>query len=131
MSSGSHPRQRGAPLGEGGGKLVGEHVFVLDRIRIEVALEQRIRYRYVHPRVLPEGEGWRIVSPNCSRKVTPDGGDIDIALLMPAPSAEAPDAWMLHARDHARNEWMPRLRAPSLDAALQRLVTDPDRMFWQ
>ena len=36
MSSGSHPRQRGAPLGEGGGKLVGEHVFVLDRIRATV-----------------------------------------------------------------------------------------------
>ena len=131
MNSGSPSRQRGTPLGEGGGKLVGEHVFVLDRVRIEVALERRIRYRYVHPRVLREGEGWRIVSPNCSRNVTRDGGDIDIALLMPAPTADLPDAWMLHARDHARSEWMPRLRAPSLDAALQRLVTDPDRMFWQ
>ena len=111
-------------------------MFVLDRVRIEVALEARSRYKYVQPRVLREGEGWKIVSPNCSRNIAPDGGEIDIAWLVPVPSHDPglpglPSAWLLHARDHARACWTLKLRAATLADALARLVADPAREYWQ
>jgi hypothetical protein len=117
----------------GTGQLVGGHVFVLDRVRIEVALEARARYKYVQPRVLREGLGWKVVSPNCSRNVHPEGGEIAIAWLVPtqAPSATVPSGWLLHARDHAQDCWVLKLRAASLGDALDRLVADPQREFWQ
>lgn len=126
----------GGPGGGGpgdGGSLVGGQVFVLDRVRIEVALEARQRYRYVRPRVLREGPGWKVVSPNCSRNIDPAGGDIDIAWLVPAPSSRPgqPGAWRLHARDHAAGGWVLKLHAATLAEALQRLVQDEQREFWQ
>jgi len=119
--------------GHGTGQLVGGHVFVLDRVRIEVALEARSRYKYVQPRVLREGLGWKVVSPNCSRNVHPEGGEIAIAWLVPTQSASAglPGGWLLHARDHALDCWVLKLRASSLADALERLVADPLREFWQ
>src|SRR5665647_817969 len=39
--------------------------------RLERALRERVRYRYVQPRVLREGESFRIQSPCCSRNVDP------------------------------------------------------------
>ncbi len=77
-------------------------VFELDRRRIQRALRERVRYRYVQPKVMGEvdadGEpaGWRIVSPCCSRNIDPDGGEIDIAWLQPLPDSR----WRLHMRDH-------------------------------
>jgi hypothetical protein len=49
--------------------------------RIERALRERARYRYVSPRVLRDADGFRIESPCCSRNVDPGGGVIDIARL--------------------------------------------------
>jgi hypothetical protein len=120
-------------LDGGTGQLVGGHVFVLDRVRIEVALEARARYKYVRPRVLREGLGWKVVSPNCSRSINPAGGEIDIAWLVPTQSADTglPGGWLLHARDHAQDCWVLKLLAPNLANALERLVTDPLREFWQ
>ena len=75
----------------------------LDQRRIERALQARTRYKYVHPRVLREGLGWKIVSPNCSRNVDAQGGEIDIAWLVPHSGG-----WLLYSRDHVQDCW--RLR---------------------
>lgn len=123
----------------GTGSLVGGQVFVLDRVRIEVALEARSRYKYVRPRVLPEGAGWKVLSPNCSRNVDPAGGEIPIAWLLPAPPPghADPDApgpaqgWLLHAHDDATGRWVLKLHAVHLTEALERLVLDPAREFWR
>jgi hypothetical protein len=122
------------PPGEAGsGSLVAGHVFVLDRVRIEVALEARSRYKYVTPRVEREGLGWKVVSPNCSRNVDASGGEILIAWLVPtqALATGAPCGWLLHARDHANGCWLLKLRANTLAEALERLVSDERREFWQ
>ena len=94
--------------------------------RVQRALRERVRYRYVRPQVLLEGQAYRIQSPCCSRKVDPQGGMIDIALLVPHGSNQ----WCLCSRDHARHEWVPRLRNAPLDALLQALCSDPERQFW-
>lgn len=124
------PDEPGRPADTG--SLVGGQLFVLDRVRIEVALEQRSRYKYVHPRVLREGLGWKVVSPNCSRNVDRDGGEIDIAWLVPTqtPDTGVPGAWLLHARDHVEGCWRLKLRAPTLAAALDTLVRDEARDYW-
>ena len=77
---------------------------VLDLVvrRVERALKERVRYRYVKPLVLREGESYRIQSPCCSRKVDPSGGLIDIALLVPHESSH----WCLCSRDHANGTWV-------------------------
>ncbi len=102
-------------------------VFDLVRERIERALPRRCRYKYVHPRVEPAGEGWQIVSPNCSRNVCADGREIPIAWLQPA----APGLWHLYGRDHGGERWCLKLAAVPLAHALTRLCTDPQREFWQ
>jgi hypothetical protein len=94
--------------------------------RLERALRERVRYRYVRPRVLQEGEAFRIQSPNCSRNVDPAGGVIDIALLVP----HGTNSWRLSARDHAAGEWVPRLQHATLDDVLDALCIDHDRQFW-
>lgn len=123
----------GGTGGRGSGSFVGGQVFVLDRVRIEVALEARQRYKYVRPQVLQEGLGWKVRSPNCSRNIDPAGGEIDIAWLVPTPPVDAglPDAWLLQARDHAAACWRLVLRASTLAEALERLVQDEAREFWQ
>jgi hypothetical protein len=98
----------------------------LDQARILRALAQRERYRYVQPRVEPEGEGWKVVSPNCSRNIDASGGDIDIAWLRRADDGR----WTLHARDHARQCWAARASGLCLADALARLCTDPQREYW-
>lgn len=94
--------------------------------RLERALRERVRYRYVEPRVLREGEGFRIQSPCCSRNVDPSGGLIDIALLVPG----AGKGWSLSSRDHASGTWMPRMSDEPLDALLDTLCIDSERQFW-
>ncbi|WP_245591282.1 hypothetical protein [Derxia gummosa] len=99
----------------------------LDRKRIEKALKDRVRYKYVHPEVLPaEPAGWRIVSPCCSRNVDPDGGVIDIAWIEPL----AEGGWRLHARDHKAQAWIAQQDSPRIDALLEVVKTDPQRVFW-
>jgi len=97
----------------------------LEPHRIERALRQRSRYRYVRPQVLPEGGGWRIVSPCCSRRVDAAGGIIDIAWLEPLGGHR----WRLHAREHAAARWRAVDDGP-LPALLERLSSDPLHQFW-
>jgi hypothetical protein len=101
-------------------------VVSLDRVRIERALAGRQRYRYVRPRVEPEGMGWKIVSPNCSRNIDPSGGDIDIAWLLPCNQSR----WLLHGRDHAQGCWRVMAADLTLADALARVCADPQREFW-
>lgn len=99
----------------------------MDWRRIERALEKRERYRYVSPSVIPEHGGYRIASPCCSRKVDPEGREIDIARL--EYDAQL-DSWHLYSKDHARNEWL--LQADGrLHELLSYLNADPQRIFWQ
>ena len=114
-------RGRGAPPPAGGGTLVD-----LTGVRIARSLGRRSRYRYVQPRVEREGQGFRIVSPNCSRTIDPTGGDIPIAWLVPAGA----DRWLLYRRDHARQDWTLHAEAQPLAAALRRLCDDPLHEFW-
>lgn len=94
--------------------------------RLERALRERVRYRYVQPRVLREGESFRIQSPCCSRNVDPSGGMIDIALLVPS----AGQRWCLSARDHVNGTWVSRFKDEPLDALLDVLCIDKERQFW-
>ena len=121
------PRSRPGAA-EQGGMLVGGHVFVLDRVRIEVALEGRHRYKYVHPRVLREGLGWKVVSPNCSRNIDREGGEIDIAWLEPEPDGRG--RWRLHRRDHRCALWTLHSEGLTLPEALTLLCEDSSREFW-
>jgi len=117
---GSGPsRRRPAPAGRG-------VVVALDRAAILRALAARQRYRYVQPRVEREGDGWKIVSPNCSRNIDRAGGEIDIAWLV-----REGRGWSLYARDHAAGAWALKLQAAPLADALRRLCDDPQREFWQ
>jgi uncharacterized protein (DUF1919 family) len=94
--------------------------------RMERALRERVRYRYVQPQVLREGDAFRIQSPCCSRKVDPTGGLIDIALLVPHYGSH----WCLCSRDRANNTWEPRHQDVSLDLLLDLLCVDSERQFW-
>lgn len=104
----------------------GGEISSLDQRRIERALEARTRYKYVHPRVVREGLGWKIVSPNCSRNIDADGGEIDIAWLVPHSGG-----WLLYSRDHVQDCWRLRGQDQVLFALLAHLCADPDREFWQ
>ena len=95
-------------------------------VYIRRALNERVRYRYVQPRVLREGEAFRIEAPCCSRNVDPEGGVIDIALLTPM----AGGGWQLHARDHAAGAWMLQQCSMQLDELMDVLCVDAQRLFW-
>ena len=102
------------------------NVFDFDRARILQALDRRERYKYVQPAVEREGAGWKVVSPNCSRNVDPEGGVIDIAWLVPKAGL-----WQLHARDHVRRAWVLKAAGLTLAAALDLLCADAAREYWQ
>jgi hypothetical protein len=93
---------------------------------IERALRNRVRYRYVRPRVLRDDLGWRVVSPCCSRNVDSAGGVIDIALLQPS----GPVGWRLYSRDHAGGAWVPRDESDRIQDLLDAICLDPERVFW-
>jgi hypothetical protein len=104
------------------------HPNELDRKRIERALKTRKRYRYVTPKVATTVGGYRIESPCCSRNIDPDGGVVDVALLLhDADSAR----WELFRKNHARGLWQLDSTHERLHAALDRLSADPERRFWQ
>ncbi len=102
------------------------NVLTLDRARIVRALSHRERYKYVRPQVQREGMGWKVLSPNCSRKVDAAGGTIDIAWLVPVGGG----LWLLHARDHQQGSWVLKGWGLSLEQALARLCADPHREYW-
>ena len=116
-------RARGAAGASAGGTVVVS----LESERIRQALEERTRYKYVQPRVVREGLGWKVVSPNCSRNVDPQGGEVDIAWLVPSNGGE----WLLFSRDHAQDCWQLRHHERSLSAVLAHLCADHEREFWQ
>ena len=105
---------------------VSGQVHDLMQHRLERALRERVRYRYVQPNVQVEGDCYRIESPCCSRKVDPTGGMIDIALLVPHEG----NSWCLCSRDHANHSWVARAQNESLDTVLDLLCVDSDRQFW-
>ncbi|GGF51915.1 hypothetical protein GCM10007301_09190 [Azorhizobium oxalatiphilum] len=100
----------------------------LDRKRIERALEDRARYRYVSPTVAKVEGGYRISSPCCSRKVDPTGGIIDVARLIHLPDT---GEWQLFAKNHGLEEWRLHSTHPRLADLLALLNEDPERIFWQ
>ena len=93
---------------------------------IERALKDRVRYRYVQPRVLHDGESFRVEAPCCSRNVDAEGGVIDIARLTPAPDG----SWALQVREHAAGVWVPYAEGLSLGEALDTVCVDAERTFW-
>lgn len=100
--------------------------------RMQRALRERVRYRYVRPQILREGENFRIQSPCCSRNVDPNGGLIDIALLVP-DATDSPDGrnhWSLCSRDHTNQVWVVQLRNRPLEVLLDALCMDDARQFW-
>jgi Protein of unknown function (DUF3024) len=98
----------------------------LDRVRIERALRQRARYRYVQPTIAPADDGgWLITSPCCSRNVDPHGGIIPIAWLEPHDGV-----WTLYARDHVHDSWLVHHEARNLKELLDEVCVDPLRVFW-
>ncbi len=113
----------------------GRVVLALDAARVERALAQRTRYRYVQPRVARQGAGWRVFSPNCSRSVDPAGGEIPIAWLEPMAvgaegGAPARQRWRLHAHNHGLGQWVTIAEGLTLEDALARLCQDPLGLFW-
>ena len=107
-------------------------------VRVQRALQQRVRYRYVQPTVTRLGDGFHIESPCCSRNVVPDGGVIDIALLLP-PGARGPStvdglgdvaSWRLYERNHTCAFWVLHEQAGQVDELLDLLCLDARRVFW-
>ncbi len=119
------PDRTPAPPGERARPPGGARVLEIDGRRILRALRHRVRYRYVQPRVVRDAEGWRIVSPCCSRNVDAGGGLIDIALLRPEAGG-----WRLFARDHQRATWIEQERSEQIHDLLDLLCLDPQRVFW-
>jgi hypothetical protein len=106
----------------------GEHPNEFDLRRIERALESRERYRYVTPRAVATEGGYRIESPCCSRNIDPEGGVIDIALLL---FDQERMRWQLFRRDHERRTWELDSAYARLHELLEALNADVDRAFWQ
>jgi hypothetical protein len=118
-------------------KLIGEtatrpspHPNDFDRKRIERALQSRKRYRYVSPSVAVVAGGYRIESPCCSRNIDPDGGVIDVALILYEVDADGA-AWQLFRKDHDSETWELDSTYERLIELLDRLNVDPERLFWQ
>jgi hypothetical protein len=106
---------------------VALHPNELDVRRIARALAGRGRYRYVSPHVSVAARGYRISSPCCSRRVDPQGGEIDIAWI---EYIESTGWWRLHHRDHAALRWVPYAEFARLLELLAHLNRDPGRLFW-
>lgn len=99
-----------------------------DRRRIERAIADRKRYRYVSPSVHQIGGGYVVRSPCCSRNVEAHGGIVDIALLL---HARAPQPWRLYRKDHERRQWQLHALYERLSDLLEHLNADPTRQLWQ
>lgn len=105
--------------------LVAPNAF--ERKQIELALRKRKRYRYVRPKISLVETGVLIESPCCSRRVDPDGGMVDIAMLQHAASG----AWLLYWKDHVAGQWRLHSVRERLAETLETLQDDPERIFWQ
>lgn len=121
MSIASALRRRPAPVA------MARHPNEIDLMRITRSIEQRERYRYVSPTVGTVVGGYLVRSPCCSRTVDPDGGEIDVAMMI---WDENRREWTLLRRDHALECWLEDGRFARLGELLERLKTDPARIFW-
>ncbi|QRG09457.1 hypothetical protein EZH22_04065 [Xanthobacter dioxanivorans] len=100
----------------------------LDRKRIERAIKARKRYRYVTPRVLATDGGYRIESACCSRNIDPEGGVVDIALMLfDGEQGE----WQLFRKNHGTRVWELDSTHERLKEVLDLLNDDSERKFWQ
>ncbi len=104
------------------------HPNEFDRRRIERALKERERYRYVSPIVAGMTGGYRIQSPCCSRNIDPDGGVVDIALVIHDAGR---GGWQLFRKDHVKGVWEADSTFDRLIELLDVLNADPERRFWQ
>lgn len=104
------------------------HPNELDLRRIVRTITERTRYRYVNPAVLPVEQGYLIRSECCSRKVDPDGGKIDIAMILWDRDR---GEWSLQRKDHPTSSWVEDGRYARLPEALLRINADPLKLFWQ
>jgi len=100
----------------------------MDLKRIERALSDRKRYRYVSPIVQATTEGYLITSPCCSRNIDPDGGIIDIARLEYVLDKQN---WRLYRKDHKTGTWVFHADFQALPPILALLREDSERRFWQ
>lgn len=103
------------------------HPNEFDLRRIARSLDARERYRYVSPHVTLAERGYRISSPCCSRRVDPQGGEIEIAWI---EHIESSGWWRLHHRDYATARWVPYAEFARLNELLTHLNRDPGRLFW-
>lgn len=104
------------------------HPNVIDCRRIERALLERRRYRYVRPRVVSMADGYRIEAPCCSRNIDPDGGIVDVALLFHDSDERR---WILFSKDHRKDSWVAHSLHPTIHGAIDIIVSDADREFWK
>jgi hypothetical protein len=107
--------------------VAGSHPNEVDRLRIQRALAQRKRYRYVTPHVRGVAEGYLVQSPCCSRNVDTGGGPIDVALLQYALT-QGP--WQLFRRDRRQQHWQMHGNYARLPELLLELNEDSLRVFW-
>jgi len=96
--------------------------------RIEQSLENRRRYRYVSPIVLKTPGGYRVQSPCCSRNIDPDGGVIDIAMMI---FEQREGGWRLLRKNHGLGVWELDSEHARLPELLSYLNEDAERRFWQ
>ncbi|MEK6750176.1 MAG: DUF3024 domain-containing protein [Pseudomonadota bacterium] len=108
--------------------LANAHPNDVDRKRIERALANRKRYRYVEPLVLATPGGYRITSPCCSRNIDPSGGMIDIALMLYMSSQ---GVWSLYRMNHPERQWVLHSELARLNELLAQINEDQDRIFWR
>jgi hypothetical protein len=99
-----------------------------DRKRIERALANRKRYRYVSPSVHVVEDGYLVRSPCCSRNIDPDGGVVDVAWLQYVQGSRP---WRLYRKDHRTKQWQLHSLYDRLLELLVQLNADPQRRFWQ
>ena len=120
-------RTNSRPRLEAAGGQEGTNVFALDGARILRALKERRRYKYVRPRIIHDGWGWVVMSPNCSRSIDASGGEIPIARFQHAQDG----SWEIEAYDHAAGRWVFKANCPRLSEALALVCEDPKREYWQ
>ena len=104
------------------------HPNEFDRRRIERALGDRKRYRYVSPSVATTAGGYLIEAPCCSRNIDPEGGVVDVALML---FDEDRAEWRLFRKNHAKRAWELHSTYDRLIELLEELNADPEREFWQ
>ena len=106
---------------------LARHPNELDQRRVERALRNRHRYRYVTPAVQAVEQGYLVTSPNCSRNIDAQGGEIEIARF---EFDAAASRWRLYYKNHVQPGWCLGAEASQLAELLTELCQDPARRYW-